>query len=295
VNNVESYVYGRIKAPQRRGASINYDDGNLSFAFWNDIFPDDREGAKPLKVDKSKAKLGDVIKLPTSSQPGVASYTVVAEPAPAPEPPRSEPPSAPTADRPGKKKGRAKSIPHALTAVGNIFRSERLKRAWSQKQMAAHLDRRAYLISDIELGDVTPDDDTLLLFSERFGISLDLLLSAREGKQEAAADPVFALSRIKELEQEVSASGTLVMEAQLAAEAANDARLETLAGLRAAEARIAELDDKLDKATMTWDAQALQAINEFIGRLTAVSPVPAEPEKRHAWYEAALKMFGASK
>lgn len=301
VNNVESYVYGRVKAPQRRGASIDFEDGNLSFAFWNDIFPDDRD-PKPAKVDKSKAKLGDVIKLvppvpepltlPPTSQPGTATYTIVPDPEPAES---ADEPSDPESERPSRRKGRAKSIPHALTAIGNIFRSERLKRAWSQKQMAAHLDRRAWAISDIELGDTTPDDDTLLLFSERFGISLDLLLSARDGHQEAAADPVFAMNRVTELEQLLGfANGnTALAQSELTAE--RNAHIETKAGLKQAELRITQLEVDLDKATMPWDAQALQAVNDFISKLTAVSPVPSEPEKRHAWYEAALKMFGANK
>lgn len=295
---------GRILEPAKKGARLQMDEGNVSFKHWNEIFPEgwlelQPEAPKPKTLGKlgdvidlkaASAKAPPVLKAPPTSQPGKATYTVV-------------PPAAPKLEQKPLRPGRGgKLLPHVSTAIGNIFRSERLKRAWNQKQCAAFIGRTASTISDIELGDIMPDDDTLLQFSERFVISLDLLLSARDGKQEAAADPVLALHRIAEmtkkiaeLEQEVSACGVLLMEAQQAAEDEVDRHRETKAGLRASEELLEETREKLDKATMPLDAQALQAVNEFIARLTAVSPVPEEPTKRLNWYEAALKMFGAGK
>lgn len=303
---------GKILEPAKKGARLQMDEGNVSFKHWNEIYP---EGWLELQPEppkpKTLGKLGDVIDLkkavaaPPPTFPAVlkrASFKApercegparasvpipVAKPAPEPlklAPPRSV--------RPGRG---GKLLPHVSTAIGNIFRSERLKRAWNQKQCAAFISRTASIISDIELGDTLPDDDTLLQFSERFGIGLDLLLSARDGHQEAAADPVLALNRIAALEGEVTRRGALNDELATQLSKERQDHIETKAGLRAAEELLDELREKLDKATMPWDAQALQAVNEFIAKLTAVSPVPTEPEKRHAWYEAALKMFGANK
>lgn len=289
---------GKILEPAKKGARLQMDEGNISFKHWNEIYP---EGWLELQPEppkpKTLGKLGDVIdfqsaiKLPSTSQPGKATYTVV----PAQPPERKQERSA----RPGRG---GKLLPHVSTAIGNIFRSERLKRAWNQKQCAAFIGRTASIISDIELGDELPDDDTLLAFSERFGIGLDLLLSARDGKQEAAADPVLALSRIAALEAKLAEDLVIIKNNDEAfkerTEQLRDERrlhAETRAGVLAAEARAKELEAKLDKATLPFDAQALQAVNEFISRLTSISPIPTEPEKRHSWYEAALKMFGAGK
>ncbi len=320
-------IQAKILEPAKKGARVQTDGGDFFFERWTDLYPRGWLEIQP-ETPKTLGKLGDVIdfqaaiKAPSTSQTGKATFALVPDskapsvpippakvrpPVPAmPAPPaRIVPP--PTPEPFSRRKERApmrRPKEHHLTAIGHIFRAERLKRAMHQRDVAQKLgfNRQARDICDIELGDVMPDDDTLLHFSEAFSVDLDLLLSARDGKQDTAADPVSAMKQIASLEAKLAEDLVIIKSNDEAfkerTEQLRDERrlhAETRAGVLAAEARVRELEDKLDKATMPWDAQALQAINEFIGRLTAVSPLPTEPEKRHAWYEAALKMFGAGK
>jgi len=313
---------GKVLEPAKKGARIQLNDDELVWRRWNEVFPEGwlelhPEPAKP----KTLGKLGDVIdlhkaaqepkppKVSLPGQPGKATFTVVPEAKPAPAPVMPVPVrSAPAVPDPGAarfsrrkerldRKQMRRPKEHHLTAIGHIFRAERLKRAMHQRDVAIQLGsaRDARDVCDIELGDVVPDDDTLIQFSEAFGVDLDLLLSARDGKQDTAADPVSAMKQIATLKAEASAANERQRELSIQLAQERSAHIETKAGLRAAEELLEELREQLDKATMPWDAQALRAVNEFIGKVASIQPIPNDSSKRHSWYEAALKMFEASK
>jgi transcriptional regulator with XRE-family HTH domain len=337
INNTLKLIHGKIRSSQRRGVELKATaGGHISFAFWTDLYPpgtglDDIK--KPAPVDeptpiRAKTLLGSGLvsfDLPekkaeaepeldpeVDSQPAWAAF---GDEPPKDGAPSSSPPddtqalAAPTAKRLRAKRTRQT---HELTAIGNIFRAERLKRRHDQRTFAPHVGVTYGKLSEIELGDVKPDDDALLKLSEVTGVSLDVLLEARDGADDTGADPLKDIAREHELQRELRATreaaealGRKVNLLEGEAKASDIVSANNAEILSKTQERLEAVRQELDltKTALASEraaasrpalgAKQLEALHAYLPKLEALTPIPADPEKRAAWYEAALALFPA--
>lgn len=277
----------RIERCSRGGCDVRFEDNHLAFIHWGALFPPPivhASEAAPAKKPTLVASLGEIVKQPAPSNPAKPRHP---DPEPDPEPEA-------TSMRTRK--------PHQTTAIGNIFRSERLKRMLDQEQMGTLIGCSYGTISKVELGDSSPSDELLLRFSEEFNVSIGMLEVARDGRDEYAADPVKGLRRIAELESELqtlrpyerrTASLTESLEAlRLQLKDVGDQRDElrraldeTLAKLNARHVEYATLAEQ-EKSVLTFDG--FMEVLEFTRAFAAIKPIPEDATKRIAWYRVAF-------
>lgn len=260
VNNVDKLIAGRIRSTQRRGVELKTKEGgHIGFAFWTDLYPLDTaasaitqlraeqpESSTPMPRAKTLLGSGAVRVLINDGELSKPAPVELEEPEEEPEEaletPRNAEPARPLARR------RQRQV-HELTAIGNIFRAERLKRCFDQKGFAPKLGMTYGKLSEIELGDAKPDDDAMLKLSELTGVSLDVLLEARDGADATGADPLADIQREHEMLASLDKLGTELAAARRAnaalaerAEAADRDKTEAVQEARRA------LQDQLDRA-----------------------------------------------
>ena len=318
---------GRVRRTAKAGCDVEFEDKHTAFIYWRDLYPDvEAEAARSSR--KTFGKLGDVANFP-QLLPSVAKEPTALEPIPPPPPANQAEVPAPSSSvslSPKRNRHRPEStykrVAHAPTAIGNLFRSERLKNKLDQEELAELLGVKYWRISDIELGDLLPDMDLLKSFGECFNIPLALLSSILEGKQATGTDPLLAINRINELEAQLSAQQNrhekdlnnlardhlsektrltnAVTDAGSALVRAKSVHVEELSSLKAQHAaELRTLREKLDvanRATIQASSNAhstsfsqFMEILEFTNKLAAINPLPKDEAKRRSWYEVAYE------
>lgn len=267
----------RILSPSRSGCTVRYEDGHEAFAHWTNLFPPVDPPVERIAQPKFMATLQEVMP-PQLSTP----------PKPQPVPTKAQ---------------QRRTLPHQTSAIGNIFRAERLKRALDQDAMAVLCHTNYNKISAIELGDSSPDDETLIHFAEEFAIPLDLLEAARDGKRSYAADPVLALRHIADLESKLRQT-TQELERRPLQEGTSAAlreqikavsqerdtlrreRDEARSGNDRLEREVTELQARPTSSALDFDA--FLEVLEFTSHFAQLRPIPTDPDRRRAWYRVAF-------
>jgi transcriptional regulator with XRE-family HTH domain len=89
-----------------------------------------------------------------------------------------------------------KNVPRKLhdpTPIGDAFRAYRLRQGHAQNEMADRLDITGSTLSQIELGDMVPNDDLILAFAEESGTPLDELIKLRENSRVPPKSAVLSI------------------------------------------------------------------------------------------------------
>lgn len=257
------WIRARVLNTHKGGAQCRTEKGKEGFYPWGDI----RECHAP-DPHKPIATLGEI------AHGGIRSLPPFLDTTP-PEPPPQDLKMA--ASKPKPKRQRQIQI---LTRISHIFREERLKRAWSQDELAEHLNTSGGQISKYENGRSTPDDETLIAFSKLCKIDLDKLITAREGVPDAPAPPPV----VYQPPLPPPPPEPVDLEALLAATRPAP-RTPTLVSRPRPEPVIAiepEADPEPD------------GLGHFTEELFALAPPPIDREKRKEWYRLAAKLYRLS-
>lgn len=182
----EPFVWrgGRIKEFSGGGAFVKIDEGRDNFFWFRDMRPEPEQpkAPEPPKMPKpqpirSLATIGDAI----ASRGGAHALSVVVPDAPKP------PTALPLAVAKPSKMPRRK---HPTSAIGNIFRSFRVREGATQQALGDLVGCSNGHWSMIELGSALPKDDILERFSTLSGYSVEELKAARDRRPIADAEPV---------------------------------------------------------------------------------------------------------
>lgn len=193
-----AWIRARVKETNRGGAFCRTEKGKDGFYHWSEVRPcpdiDPRD-------DKHKpfATLGEVMH---GGLRAVPPFIDTLPPKPPPPPPEATKPEVKpvllmTHDEiknggPMQSDGKAKRQRHIhqITPIANLFRAERLKRGWSQGELADHISDTSKTllvlgdqISQFELGKKAPTDEILIAFASVCGVSLDTIHKAQNERE----------------------------------------------------------------------------------------------------------------
>lgn len=199
------WMGGTVFKVAGKGAFVETDAGHENFYRWKEI----RLMQKPPSSEASRR----IVTLPTRSTPvevlerrsapttlrSTTSLSSAVVPGPALVPPPPAPPSS-SSQRPSPPSSRQTilmdlhpgvtskhGVPprklHDPTAIGNAFRAYRLRRGYAQNELADRLGVTGSTLSQVELGDMIPNDDLILAFAEESSTALDELIHLRENSR----------------------------------------------------------------------------------------------------------------